>query len=70
MDIREHDKHYNKWEGHSMSQNVTGVLDRNAPDVVVEVHAVSFQTPHDTINKQTTTDGYETTTTSSREKKT
>ena len=23
--------------------------------------AVSFQTPHDTINKQTTTDGYETT---------
>ena len=35
--IREHDKNYNKWEGHSLSQNVTGVLDRNAPDVVVEV---------------------------------
>ena len=35
--IREHDKNYNKWEGHSLSQNVTGVLDRIAPDVVMEV---------------------------------
>ena len=30
-DVREHDKHYNKWQGHSLSQNVTGVPDRNAP---------------------------------------
>ena len=41
--------------GHSQSQNVTAVVDRNAPDVVVK----SFQTPHDFINKQTTTDGYD-----------
>ena len=43
-----------------MSHTVTGVVDRNAPDVVVMFCDAFFQTPHDFINKHTTTDGYET----------
>ena len=43
-----------------MSQNVTGVVDRNAPDVVVQFLLWVFKLRITFINKQTTTDGYET----------
>ena len=48
-----------KVAGHSPSQYVTGVVDRNAPDVVIVVLCGFSNSAQDLINKQITTDGYE-----------